>query len=80
MSVSYDPIQPVEPGDICCNCGLPAEDDCFKARRVRGHPLCGRPKCYDEQWSEWAGRRKACKCAKQEPAKARDFKERAAGE
>lgn len=62
-------LKPVEPGDVCCNCG----GDCdgvgfawenFTAKRVNGHPLCSRPKCLDAQMDEFWGKRSGCSCGK----------------
>lgn len=64
-------IEEVKPGEICCNCGASIEgehmkrkvgDFTFKAIKIDGHPLCSMPKCYDAQWDQYGGLRKACGC------------------
>jgi hypothetical protein len=67
MSHRLSRLKPVEPGDVCCNCG----GDCdgpgfsiqgFHAFRINGHPLCARNCCYGAHLAEFTGRRDGCRC------------------
>lgn len=67
MSQRYSRLKPVEPGDVCCNCGGDCDGDGFAwqnftARRVNGHPLCARVKCLAAQMNEFSGQRSGCGC------------------
>jgi hypothetical protein len=60
-------LKPIQPGDLCCNCGGDCDGDGFGwlnfvAVRVNGHPLCSRPKCLDAQMAEFTGHRGPCRC------------------
>lgn len=68
MNLKYSRLKPIQPGDVCCNCGLDCDGPGFSspptstASRVRGHPLCARPTCYYAKRAEFAGQRNDCKC------------------
>jgi hypothetical protein len=67
MSHRLSRLKPVEPGDVCCNCGGDCDDHGFAvgnfhAVRVNGHPICARGKCYDAQMKEYTGGRDGCRC------------------
>jgi hypothetical protein len=81
-SSRFELLEPIEAGDICCSCGATVAEvqSHFRARRVRGHPICGKPLCYDQQFLEWRGLRKTCKCPKQVVPHKADWKTRASGE
>lgn len=61
-------LTPIQPGDLCCHCGLDCDGagfstvGTFKAYRIRGHPICARPECYDAHMDEFVGRRNSCRC------------------
>lgn len=68
MQLRYSRFKPIEPGDVCCNCGLDCDGPGFSsppftAFRVRAHPLCARGTCYEARRAEFAGLRNSCKCA-----------------
>ena len=67
MTLKYSYLKPIEPGDLCCHC----QQDCdgpgfsvagFTAYRVRGHPFCARPLCYEAHLDEFTGKRRDCRC------------------
>lgn len=67
MSSPYSRLKPIEPGDICCNCGRDCDGEGFvmghfHAVRVNGHPFCARGRCYAAQIDEFIGRRDGCHC------------------
>ena len=70
MSHPYSRLKPIEPGDTCCNCGQDCDGEGFSgsggfiARRVNGHPLCARSRCYSAQLTEYASQRNGCRCQK----------------
>ena len=69
LARKYSRLTPIEPGDVCCNCGEDCDGDgfawgSFTAYRVNGHPLCSRPKCKQAQWDEYLGRRNGCRCGR----------------
>jgi hypothetical protein len=68
MEHKYSRLKPVEPGDLCCNCGGDCWDSegltrgIFHAYRINGHPICVRDKCYAVQMQEYGGTRSGCRC------------------
>ena len=65
----FSKLKAIQPGDVCCSCGLDCDGEGFHpdrwiALRVNGHPLCGRPKCYDAAWDEFMGKRTSCSCGR----------------
>jgi hypothetical protein len=69
MQHRYSRLKPIEPGDVCCNCGLDCDGpgfsiSIFKAYRVQGHPICARFKCHDAKMDEFVGKRIGCGCGR----------------
>lgn len=68
----YSRMKPIEPGDTCCNCGLPCDDVAgfsdgisrAYAVRINGHPICARGKCYWAHLDEFSGKRHGCRCGR----------------
>lgn len=66
----YSRLKPIEPGDLCCHCGLDCDGAGFApaaigcAVRVNGHPLCGRGSCYWSHLDEFSGKRTDCRCGR----------------
>jgi hypothetical protein len=63
----YSRLKPIQPGDLCCHCGLDCDGDGFArytwtAARVYGHPICARGSCYGAKWDEFNGQRSECNC------------------
>jgi hypothetical protein len=63
----YSLLKPIQPGDLCCNCGRDCDGEGFalmnwRAYRVRSHPICARGSCTGARWDEFNGRRSACRC------------------
>jgi hypothetical protein len=71
MSRAATRLKPIEPGDLCCNCGQNCDDGegfCsnvnFIAYRINGHPICAREKCWDARMAEFTRNRRACGCGR----------------
>lgn len=70
MEGSLSRLKPIEPGDLCCHCCQPCDDEHgfsnvnWKAFRIRGHPICARGSCYGAKWDEFNGRRDGCRCGR----------------
>ena len=67
MAQKWSRLKPIEPGDLCCHCRQDCDGEGFSvaqftAARVRGHPMCARPACYDARMDEFVGRRSGCGC------------------
>jgi len=67
MANRFSRLKPVEPGDLCCNCGESCEGEGFaqvnaNAYRINGHPLCARAGCYYARFQEFGGGRNGCRC------------------